>query len=100
MIAQRAADCPRRPVEAGEEAVPGDVHLAAAEERELPPDELVVAFEHLVPGAVSERGGARARADDVGEEDRGQHPFRLGSFSRPPPPDLSQEHARDGRATA
>ena len=34
-IALRAADRPRRPVEAGEEAVPGGVHLVAAEPREL-----------------------------------------------------------------
>jgi hypothetical protein len=50
----RTADCPHRPVEGGEEAVPGRVHLAPTEANEVPADQCVVALEDFPPLPVAE----------------------------------------------
>src|SRR5207245_1380695 len=59
-------------VEAGEEAVPGHIELGAAEAEELAANQRVVSLEEVPPGAVAELRRPRGRADDVGEENRGQ----------------------------
>jgi hypothetical protein len=53
----RAPDRPRRPVEGGQEAVAGRVHLAALEALELPADGSVVRGEQVAPTAVAELDG-------------------------------------------
>jgi hypothetical protein len=70
----RTSDCTSRPVESGEDAVPGRVQLAAAEPHKLASDEGVMAVEQFVLGAVAELCGAVARADDVREEHGCQRP--------------------------
>src|SRR2546425_7154610 len=75
-----ASNPPRGTVEGGEEAVPGRVHLAAAEAYKLAAHELVVALEELAPGAVSQLGRPLARADDVGEEDGREDAVWLSFF--------------------
>src|SRR5439155_10731765 len=57
--------------------VAGGVDLAPPEARQLLPDCAVVAHQELAPRPVTELPGARARADDVGEEHGREHPFRL-----------------------
>ena len=74
-----AADGACRPVEGRQEAVAHGVHLLAARPRELRPDERVVLLEQLTPGPVADFGHVCRRADDVGEEDRGQNSLRLAS---------------------
>src|SRR5581483_11728882 len=73
----RTADRPRRPVEGGEEAVPGRVQLTAAEAGELAAYELVVAREQLPPGAIAERGRTLAGRDDIREQDGRQDAVAL-----------------------
>ncbi len=41
----------------------------------------VVAVEQGVPAAVAQTGRTLAGADDVGEQDRGQHPVGFGAGS-------------------
>ena len=43
---------------------------------------LVVLLQQLAPGAVAELCGPRRCADDVGEEDGGEHTVRLGLARR------------------
>ena len=81
-----AADGARRPVEGREEAVTGGIDLVAAEPFELPADSRVMALEKLAPTPVPHRGGPLCRADDVGEEDRREHPIWLRT-----PPRTGQE---------
>src|SRR4029453_19483257 len=53
----RAADRPRGPVEAGEEAIPGCIQLVPLKALELAPDQWVVLSEQLPPGCLSEADG-------------------------------------------
>src|SRR5581483_8469844 len=74
----RAPDPARRPVEGREEAVAGRVELAAAVPGELLPHERMVPLDELAPASVPQLDRLRRRADDVGEEDRGEHAVGLG----------------------
>jgi hypothetical protein len=56
-IGRGAADRPRGPVEAREEAVAGCVQLAAPEASQFSPDGVVVSLEHPAPQAVAELAG-------------------------------------------
>src|SRR5207248_5374258 len=67
----------RGTVERGQEAVAGGVDLAPAEALELPAHRAIVRREEHGPAAVAELRGARRRADDVGEEHRGEHTIGL-----------------------
>src|SRR5581483_4818707 len=87
----RAADRPRRPVEGGEEAVPGRVQLTAAEAGELAAYELVVAREQLPPGAIAERGRTLAGRDDIREQDGRQDAVALALLPGALLPELGQE---------
>src|SRR5579864_8029772 len=82
----RAADRPRRAVEAREEAVTGRVELLAAEAGELGTDDPVVVGDELFPPAVAELGCLLRRVDDVGEEHRGELSVDLDAL-----PDLGEE---------
>ena len=73
----RAPDRPRRPIEAREEPVAGGVDLTSPEPDELPPYQLVVTLQELVPSTISQHCRPLGRTDDVGEEDGREHPFRL-----------------------
>ena len=73
-------------VEGGEEPVARGVDLAAPEAAELAADEVVVSLEEVAPAAIPEGGGLLRGADDVGEEDGGEHPVGLGAV-----PDAGQE---------
>src|SRR6185436_2522233 len=68
-----APDGARRPVERGEEAVAAVVQRLTAMPRDLPADDGVMPVEQLAPGAIAEGRSALRRADDVGEEHRGEH---------------------------
>jgi hypothetical protein len=70
-------------VEAGEEAIAGGVDLDAAETRELDADQVVVAFQEAAPLPVAELHGLDRRADEIGEEDRGEHGVRNPPRGRP-----------------
>src|SRR5205823_7146036 len=72
----RAADRTRRAVEGRKEAVARGVLLLTTEAVELAPDERVVPLEQLTPGTIAHLCRLRARTDDVGEEDGGQHGVR------------------------
>ena len=78
----RAADRAARPVEGGDEAVPGRVQLLSAIAGELLPDQRVVPGEQRPPLSVPERGCPLGRSDDVREEDRGEDALRLGRLSQ------------------
>jgi hypothetical protein len=71
-----------RTVEGCEEAVPGGCDLPAAEAGRLAAAELVVLVEHVAPASVSHLRGERGRVHDVGEQQRGQHPIRVGARPR------------------
>src|SRR5205823_5348434 len=73
----RAADRANRAVELGEESIAGRVDLLAPEARQLLPHERVVALDELAPACVAELREPLRRADDVGEENRGQLRLRL-----------------------
>ena len=80
---ERAADGARRTVERGEEPVAGGVDLAAAKPLELAPNRGVVRAEELAPAAIAELHGPLRRADDVGEENRGEDAVGLRGGPRP-----------------
>jgi len=73
-------------VEGGQEPVAGGLDLPALEDVELHAHEGVVLVEQLPPAGVPELRRPLRRPDDVGEENRGQPPFRLG-----PPLSLREE---------
>src|SRR5215213_4173722 len=73
---QRAPDRPRGAVEAGEEAVSGGVDFRAAVALQLPADERPLLREQLAPAPVAELGGSLGRADEIGEEERGENAVR------------------------
>ena len=68
-----AADRSLRAVERREEAVAGGVDLAAAKTGQLRPHDGVVRVEQRAPVAVTDLGRHPRRADDVGEQHRGEH---------------------------
>jgi hypothetical protein len=86
--AQVVADCPGRaysagrPVERREEAVAGSVDLGSSEALEVTAHDGMVLVEKLAPAPVAEGGGALRRADDVGEDERLQHPVGVGRVAR------------------
>src|SRR5229473_6697699 len=69
----RALDCPRRPVEGREQAVPGRIDFLASEMGELAANLPVKSCQEVSPGGVAQLGRARGRANDVREEDGGEH---------------------------
>src|SRR3990170_3129339 len=71
------ANCARRTIERGEEPIAGRVDLGSAIALEERPHRRVVAFDEFPPRAVAELGGFLRRADDVGEEDRGEDSLEL-----------------------
>jgi len=73
----RTSDRSSRPVEGREEAVAGRVDLASPVASEQPADRPVVALQQLVPRSVSELESLPCRADDVGEQDRGEDTVKL-----------------------
>ena len=77
-----AADRARGPVEGGEEAVAGALHLAAAVAVERLAEERVVALEQEAPAAVAHLGGAAGGVADVREQHGGEHPVRLALVAR------------------
>ena len=54
---------------------PAVFDLAAAKPLEFVADDAVVVVEQVVPAEVAEFGGALSRADDIGENDCGEHTF-------------------------
>jgi len=70
-------DGPGGPVEGGEEAVPGGVHLAAAESLQQLPSAGVMLLEQVPPTAVTELSGFVRRPDNVGEHDGSQAPVEI-----------------------
>ena len=73
-----AADGAGGSVEGGEEVVAAGVDLAAAEAGQLVAYNGAEAVEEFAPGPVAELGGTLGRADDVGEQHRGEDP--VGRF--------------------
>src|SRR5207245_2205715 len=73
----RAADRPRRPVEAREEAVAGRVDLPAAIPHELLAHGTVMAHEQLAPGPVAKLDRTLARAGEVGAKHGREPPVPL-----------------------
>ena len=71
----------RGAVERGEEPVAGSVDLPASKPVELMSNRCMVAFHHVTPGSVPERGSLLCRADDVGEHHRSEHAIGLRRFS-------------------
>jgi hypothetical protein len=74
---ESATDRARGPIESSQEAVSGGVHLAAAKALELPPHQLVVSSDEVVPVVIAEPRGSLGRSDDVGEENRRQDSIGL-----------------------
>src|SRR5206468_2107513 len=89
-----ATDRSRRSVERRQEAVAGGVDLATAEPGELAPDDRVMPFEEVAPGAVAELERLRGRADDVSEEHGCEHAVRLDVVPAPRFPDVAEEASR------
>ena len=65
-----------------DEAVTGRVDFRSAEPLQLMPDDGVVVVEQVAPPAVAERSGPLGGADDVGENDGGQHPLAAETAAR------------------
>ena len=65
------------PSNTAKNAVAGRVEPLAAKAHQLATHDRVVAREELPPGGVPDLGGARSRADDVGEEHSRQYAIRL-----------------------
>src|SRR6266550_4318210 len=72
-----------RPVEAGEEAVAGRVHLPPVVQLEHASNAGVVLVEHLMPATVAELASAFRRAHDVGEQDSGEDAVVVWCRARP-----------------
>src|ERR687895_2915586 len=90
----RRADSAIGPVEGGEHAIAGAVHLPSAMSIELPSDDDVVGMEELPPPAVPHPGGFLSGPNDVGEQDRGQDPVRLWGGADPGDELLNLAHHR------
>src|SRR4029077_9481445 len=65
----------RRAVKGGEYAIAGRLDLTAAIAREIAADRGVMIVEKIAPAAVAQLSSLLSRADDVGEENRSQHPI-------------------------
>jgi Acyl-CoA dehydrogenase, C-terminal domain len=65
-------------VEGSEGAVTGEFLLVAGEPRELMAQGVVVPVEHRAPGPVADGGDPVDGADDVGEQQGGEHPRVIG----------------------
>ena len=78
-----APDCSGRSVEGRQETIASGDHLPAPEVAQFTPDQGVMPVQEVTPAAVPGPGGALGRADDVGEQNRGQHPVRLRSPAGP-----------------
>ena len=74
-IASRAVERDAGAGERRDESVAGGVYFAAAESLELVADDAVVVVEQVLPPEVAELGRALGRADDIGENDCGEHTF-------------------------
>ena len=77
------ADRAGRPVERGQEPVPGGVELLAREASELAANRRVVLVEEGSPARVPEILHPLGRADEIGEEDGGQHAVGSAHGTRP-----------------
>src|SRR5574342_733614 len=77
-----AANGPRGTIEGGEETVAGGVHFAATKSDQLAAGERVEAVEQLVPPLVTQSSRPFRRADDVGEEHRGEDTIALDGVPR------------------
>src|SRR6185436_5947876 len=71
--AASAADGARRSVEPGEQAVARGVHVHATEPLELGAGTPIMIGEQLLPTDITDRCRELGRADDVGEQDGGEH---------------------------
>ena len=67
-----AANAARWTVKGGEKTVARCFHFMASKSREIAPDRGVMIVEQIAPALVAECGGFLGRADDVGEENRGE----------------------------
>jgi hypothetical protein len=67
-----AANAARWTVKGGEKAVSSCFHFMASKAREIAPDRGVMIVEKIAPALIAECGGFLGRADDVGEENRGE----------------------------
>jgi hypothetical protein len=76
-IALYAGNRPRWPVERGEEAISGGVDLVTAKAAKHGADGGVVALHMVAPASVAERRRLLRGADDVGEQDGGEHSIKL-----------------------
>ncbi len=65
-----------------DESVTGGVHFATAESLEFVADDPVVVVEQVPPVVVAECGGALGGADDVGENDCGEHTLGVEAAAR------------------
>jgi hypothetical protein len=81
---RRALQRPGGAVEHGENAVAGGVDLTAPEQLELAAHALVVQGERLPPGPLADGHRLRGGADEVGHEERRQHPV-VESAAEPDP---------------
>ncbi len=73
---ERAADRARRPVKERQEAITGRINFLAAKALEFAPHLRVMLLEQLAPGAVAKLAHPLGRADEVGDEDRGEDSLR------------------------
>jgi hypothetical protein len=76
-----AADAARGTVEEREETVASGAELTTAKVLEISPDDAVAAVEHIAPAAIAKGCSLLGRADDIGEENRGEP--RVGGNWRP-----------------
>jgi hypothetical protein len=72
-----AADCPRWSMKGGANAVTGELLVVAREAFELSAHCLVVSIEQVAPRSITDGCDTVVRADDVGEQQRRQHPIRV-----------------------
>ena len=71
----RAPDRASGAVEGGEEAVARRIDLASVEARELATNGGVVLLHEIAPATVSDLRRALRRSDEIGEENRREHPI-------------------------
>src|SRR2546421_1062498 len=64
----------RRTIEGGEDAISSRLDLSTAEAMNLAPGHTVMVVEQLTPATVSAAGRVGRRGDDVGKQNRCQHP--------------------------
>ena len=85
LVAQRRrrADRSAGTVECGQDPVSSLLDQPTSRGLDLPNGHLVVQVQQLAPSAVAELPGAKGRIDDVGEQNRSQHPVGLGGRADP-----------------